>query len=181
MTNKIKELMGAAQIRRCVTCGGDKEIKVQSAPTATGLAAQIYTYQQCHACCGVGYQNHQHQPASAQQLAHFSELITRYANEERNKHETYQKRAKEAEEAMGKMKAGERTLRDLLASVYCPPPSLYYDDGELQDNRMHPTIDFLRDDPILIHSKMIQRSRVVFDQNKEKVQEIMDKFNEGRK
>jgi hypothetical protein len=48
-------------------------------------------------------------------------------------------------------------LRELLAYQYAGF-LLYHDDGELQDNRAYPFIDFLRDDPAVIQEKMIQRT-----------------------
>ncbi len=50
----------------------------------------------------------------------------------------------------------ERRLRELLAKCYSGL-SLYTDDGELQDNRDYPLIDFLRDPANVIEAKMLQR------------------------
>lgn len=47
-------------------------------------------------------------------------------------------------------------LRSLLAVAYTGA-ALYCDDGELQDNRMLPAIDFKRDDPETIRQKMYRR------------------------
>lgn len=52
----------------------------------------------------------------------------------------------------------ERRLRELLAGCY-GGAALYADDGELQDNREHPTIDFLRDPVEIIDAKMRERAR----------------------
>jgi len=52
----------------------------------------------------------------------------------------------------------EYKLRKLLA-IQCAGEFLYHDDGELQDNRYYPFIDFLRDSPDAIELKM--RLRVI--------------------
>lgn len=51
----------------------------------------------------------------------------------------------------------EMLLRRMLACAYCPPTLLYSADGELQDNRSQPCIDFKRDTPQEIHVKMGER------------------------
>jgi hypothetical protein len=50
----------------------------------------------------------------------------------------------------------EPLLRRLLAFQYAGT-LLYADDGELQDNRVSPFIDFKRDSSVVIHNKMIER------------------------
>jgi hypothetical protein len=50
-------------------------------------------------------------------------------------------------------------LRILLAHIYCPGPALYCDDGELQDSRTRPLIDFKRDSIAEIEKKMRERGR----------------------
>jgi hypothetical protein len=50
-------------------------------------------------------------------------------------------------------------LRILAAGLYAGP-DLYMDDGEIQDNREHPYIDFLRDEPEVIREKIIERAVV---------------------
>ncbi len=50
----------------------------------------------------------------------------------------------------------ELMLRRLLAASYAGA-SIYHDDGELQDNRRLPFIDFRRDTPTEIGEKMYQR------------------------
>lgn len=52
----------------------------------------------------------------------------------------------------------EKPWRELLALTYCPVPFLYTDDGEMQDNRMHPLIDFRRDTLEEIMAKMTKRT-----------------------
>lgn len=49
-----------------------------------------------------------------------------------------------------------RGLRELLFCAYCGPGG-YSDDGELQDNRSRPTIDFKRDSVVEISIKMRER------------------------
>lgn len=44
----------------------------------------------------------------------------------------------------------------LLAVIYSGA-MLYADDGELQDSRQIPVIDFKRDDPSTIRAKMLER------------------------
>jgi len=56
--------------------------------------------------------------------------------------------------------SGEATLRRLLAFCYCGS-QLYADDGELQDNRMRPWIDFKRDTPEEIERKMEERGHKI--------------------
>jgi len=51
-----------------------------------------------------------------------------------------------------------RKLRVLLACSYCSRSSLLYTDGELQDNRMFPFIDFKRDTPEEVQAKMLKRA-----------------------
>lgn len=58
--------------------------------------------------------------------------------------------------------ADEQVLRRILASSY-GGTLLYADDGELQDNRMPPMIDFRRDSPELIATKMAERVRHYFN------------------
>jgi hypothetical protein len=48
-------------------------------------------------------------------------------------------------------------LRRMLAIAYCPD-GLYTDDGQLQDNREHPFIDFKRDSIVDMRYKMTQRN-----------------------
>ncbi len=50
----------------------------------------------------------------------------------------------------------ERLLRQLLA-IRVAGPTLYADDGELQDNSVHPFIDFKRDSASEIERKLIER------------------------
>lgn len=52
----------------------------------------------------------------------------------------------------------ERKLRFLLCSAYAGALG-YYDDGEAQDNRVFPFIDFMRDSPDDIQRKMWERNR----------------------
>ena len=59
------------------------------------------------------------------------------------------------------MTEDERWFREALAHCYCGA-GLYRDDGELQDSRMHPTIDFLRDPPATIARLMRTRAELVF-------------------
>lgn len=159
MTGKLKELMGAAQIRRCVLCGGEKEIAVPNKEIHRDFQLPSHVYQKCHACCGIGYQGYNHQPATAEQMAMYAELVAKYAIGQHEAHTKIQRRAREQDLMVENMKRGERRLREMVAGLYCPPPQLYYDDGELQDNRAEPTIDFARDDPIAIQNKMIRRSK----------------------
>lgn len=57
-----------------------------------------------------------------------------------------------------------RRLRSLLA-VHYGWPGLYMDDGELQDKRMQPFIDFKRDSVAQIESKIRERAlRMLHDQ-----------------
>jgi hypothetical protein len=58
----------------------------------------------------------------------------------------------------------EDRLRIVLANVYCPVV-LYSDDGELQDNRAHPTIDFKRDTAEEIVEKMKLRTIAAISTN----------------
>jgi hypothetical protein len=53
---------------------------------------------------------------------------------------------------------GERKLRFLLCGAYAGAAG-YYDDGEAQDCRAHPLIDFMRDSPDDIQKKMWERNR----------------------
>ena len=63
-------------------------------------------------------------------------------------------------EAESRRLAGEvERLRTLLAFAYAGP-ALYRDDGELQDGRAHPTIDFRRDSVDEIERKMGDRASV---------------------
>ena len=59
--------------------------------------------------------------------------------------------------AVPPMTKDERWLRESLAFCYCGS-GLYADDGELQDSRMHPTIDFLRDPPEHLQELMRERA-----------------------
>ena len=52
----------------------------------------------------------------------------------------------------------ERQIRRMFCATYASDSSPYMDDGEAQDNSMHPCIDFLRDSPEQIRSKMIERA-----------------------
>lgn len=173
MSSKIKELMQSAQIRTCVLCKGEKQVKAP-APNDQTVSGVDYIWQRCHACCGSGYQGHFHQPATTQQLATFAEMLTRHTIELQEKHAKAIKRAKDAEERAEKVESGERTMRCMIANLYCPPPHLYYDDGELQDSRMEPFIDFARDAPQVIQSKMIRRSHAMFEKlDKDEVNAIL--------
>lgn len=158
MTGKLKELMGAAQIRRCVLCGGEKEIAVPNKEIHRDFQLPSHVYQKCHACCGIGYQGYNHQPATAEQMTLYAELVAKYAIEQHEAHTKIQRRAREQDQLVEGMKKGERVLREMLAHASCPFPYLYYDDGELQDSRVHPHIDYLRDTPFDIHNKLIKRS-----------------------
>lgn len=61
----------------------------------------------------------------------------------------------------------EKQLRLMIAVIYAGP-HLYADDGELQDSRENPCIDFKRDSPELIWKKMQERSLKKYnDLNKE--------------
>lgn len=60
------------------------------------------------------------------------------------------------------MSDDEITLRELLAYAYAGA-SLYADDGELQDSRRIPFIDFLRDSPDDIAAKMRRRGKAALD------------------
>ena len=51
-------------------------------------------------------------------------------------------------------------LREMLAFAYCPGATLYADDGELQDNRAFPSIDFKRNDVITLQTKMTERAAI---------------------
>ncbi|MGC4396030.1 hypothetical protein [Hydrogenophaga sp. T2] len=51
----------------------------------------------------------------------------------------------------------EREIRRMLCVAYAGA-SAYMDDGEAQDNRAHPSIDFLRDTPDVIRQKMMARA-----------------------
>lgn len=55
--------------------------------------------------------------------------------------------------AVPPMTKDERWLRESIAFGYCGA-GLYADDGELQDAREQPAIDFLRDPPEVIQAKM---------------------------
>lgn len=50
------------------------------------------------------------------------------------------------------------SLRHLCGALYAGP-ALYLDDGEIQDNRDTPFIDFLRDPPEEIRQKIITRAQ----------------------
>lgn len=52
----------------------------------------------------------------------------------------------------------ERQIRRMFCATYASNSSPYMDDGEAQDNSMHPCIDFLRDSPEQIQSKMVERA-----------------------
>lgn len=60
------------------------------------------------------------------------------------------------DQEVARVKKQDRLLRQLLCLTYCAYP--YLDDGELQDNTDHPTIDFLRDSAEEIQRKMRVRS-----------------------
>lgn len=62
---------------------------------------------------------------------------------------------------MRQLEADQQTLRRLLAFLYAGGAGLYRDDGELQDNRAHPLIDFKRDTPGAIERKMEARGWAV--------------------
>lgn len=53
----------------------------------------------------------------------------------------------------------ERKLR-LLPCVQIAGALGYYDDGEAQDSRCHPTIDFMRDTPEEIQAKLNKRAQL---------------------
>lgn len=158
MAGKLKELMGAAQIRRCVLCGGEKYIAVKNMEIRPDFQLPSHVHQKCHACCGIGYQGFNHQPATVEQMTTYAELVAKYAVEQHEAHTKIQRRAREQDQLVEGMKKGERILRELVAHAYCPFPYLYYDDGELQDSRADPHIDYLRDTPFDIHNKLIKRS-----------------------
>lgn len=61
-------------------------------------------------------------------------------------------------EDVEKYKKDNKQLRIMLAVSY-GGPLLYSDDGELQDNRMLPYIDFVRDTPETISKKFTERLR----------------------
>lgn len=52
----------------------------------------------------------------------------------------------------------EKELRRMLCICYAGPAA-YMDDGEAQDARTHPFIDFMRDTPAEIQRKMFERGR----------------------
>jgi hypothetical protein len=52
----------------------------------------------------------------------------------------------------------ERQIRRMFCVTYASDSSPYMDDGEAQDNSMFPCIDFLRDSPEQIQSKMVERA-----------------------
>lgn len=52
----------------------------------------------------------------------------------------------------------ERQIRRMFCVTYASDSSPYMDDGEAQDNSRHPCIDFLRDSPEQIQSKMVERA-----------------------
>ena len=52
----------------------------------------------------------------------------------------------------------ERQIRRMFCVTYASTSSPYMDDGEAQDNSMRPYIDFLRDSPEEIQSKMTERA-----------------------
>lgn len=60
--------------------------------------------------------------------------------------------------AEGEPSATERKLRLILCTQVAGALA-YLDDGEMQDNRVPPFIDFLRDTPADIHNKMLERAR----------------------
>lgn len=61
-------------------------------------------------------------------------------------------------ETTGYPRPAEDALRQMLAFAYCGM-KLYADDGELQDNRALPYIDFKRDPVPVIQAKMTQRAQ----------------------
>lgn len=77
------------------------------------------------------------------------------------------------------MSADERKLRELLA-VRVAGASLYTDDGELQDGSMQPWIDFLRDPPFVIETKLIERGRIALEaalKATEFIKDVKDDFD----
>ena len=61
-------------------------------------------------------------------------------------------------EELSSLAAGEQKLRTMLAHSY-GGALMYSDDGELQDNRMQPFIDFKRDAADAIYKKMEDRAK----------------------
>ena len=62
----------------------------------------------------------------------------------------------------------EKELRRLLALIYANQNQtahlLYADDGEMQDNTMHPCIDFMQDTPAEIQMKIMERNVALNEQ-----------------
>lgn len=54
------------------------------------------------------------------------------------------------------MERNERILRQLIASAH--GQYVYWDDGEMSDSSEWPHIDFLRDEPDVIRSKIQERN-----------------------
>jgi hypothetical protein len=61
-------------------------------------------------------------------------------------------------EGLDEKKVENTQLRILAAGLFAGP-DLYMDDGEIQDNREYPYIDFLRDAPEEIREKIISRAK----------------------
>lgn len=68
--------------------------------------------------------------------------------------------ASDARAELAAIKKENAKLREMLAFAYCPGATLYADDGELQDNRAFPSIDFKRDDVITLQTKMTERAAI---------------------
>jgi hypothetical protein len=66
-------------------------------------------------------------------------------------------------EVLAELKAENAKLRLMLAVHATSEGTLYGDDGELQDNSIHPFIDFKRDDPDTIQAKLIVRAQKQLD------------------
>ena len=87
----------------------------------------------------------------------FCACVLRDRNEPLEYHGDCCKKARLALAALDRIAApGMVKLRSLLAASYAGA-MLYNDDGELQDNREQPFIDFLRDSPDEIERKMSER------------------------
>lgn len=56
-----------------------------------------------------------------------------------------------------RLAAENREIRRAWCVAYAGLACIYTDDGEMQDNRFHPTIDFMRDGVDVIREKMKQR------------------------
>ena len=66
-------------------------------------------------------------------------------------------RSTPAREHAEEYKAENKELRRMLA-VANAGYALYHDDGELQDNRIHPCIDYKRDSVKVIQEKLLKRN-----------------------